>query len=69
MPIVGGVLEILAGFWMLFCAYVIGGLMAWIANRYEDPEKAKELLIFGLIWSFILYLFFWFLFNQLFSFL
>ncbi|MGB2876589.1 MAG: hypothetical protein WBB97_00950 [Dehalococcoidales bacterium] len=46
MPIVGGVLEILAGFWMLFCAYVIGGLMALAP---PEPWNFLWLLVPGLL--------------------
>jgi hypothetical protein len=46
---------------------VIGGLIAWIANRYEDRKKADNLLIFGIIWSIIIYLVYYMLLTSMFS--
>ena len=33
---------------------IIGGLIAWVVNRDENPKKAKSFLIFGIIWSLVI---------------
>ena len=30
---------------------IIGGIIAWAVNKDRDPGRARNLLIFGLVWS------------------
>ena len=30
---------------------IIGGLIAWVANKDRNPKKARNFLIFGFIWA------------------
>jgi len=34
--------------------YLIGGLIAWHANKELNPSKARNFLVFGIIWTIIL---------------
>jgi hypothetical protein len=31
----------------------IGGIIAWAVNKDSDPKKAKNMLIFGIVWTFV----------------
>mgnify|MGYP001101274297 CR=1 FL=1 len=31
----------------------IGGIVAWAVNKDDDPKKAKKMLIFGIVWTFV----------------
>ena len=31
----------------------IGGIIAWAVNRDKDPKRARNLLIFGLVWTLV----------------
>jgi len=33
---------------------LIGGLIAWLVNKDRNPKKARNFLIFGVIWSIVL---------------
>ena len=56
---VGGVLPV----WFLapFFLGVTGGLAAYVAVRKENHRMAGNLLVFGLLWSFVLGFLLWFL--------
>jgi len=45
---------------------IIGGLIAWLANKDRDPRKARNFLIFGLVWSVVLMFLIWFVFISVF---
>lgn len=32
----------------------IGGIVAWAVNKDRDPKKARNMLIFGIIWTILL---------------
>src|SRR5205807_4624629 len=32
---------------------IIGGIIAWAVNKDKDPKRARNLLIFGLLWTFV----------------
>ena len=32
---------------------LLGGVVAWAANKDRDPRKARNMLIFGIIWTFV----------------
>jgi RNA polymerase subunit RPABC4/transcription elongation factor Spt4 len=38
---------------------LIGGLIAYVGTKDEDKDMANNLLIFGLIWSIVLFLIIW----------
>jgi hypothetical protein len=38
---------------------IIGGLIAYVGVKDEDKDMATNLLIFGIVWSFILFLIGW----------
>lgn len=40
---------------------VIGGLIAWVANKDRNPVKARNFLIFGIFWSIVLVIIAWIL--------
>lgn len=33
---------------------IIGGLIAWVINKESDPKKARNFLIFGVVWTIVL---------------
>lgn len=45
--------EPVSGAWYLvpFFFGIIGGIIAWAVNKDRDPSRARNLLIFGLVWS------------------
>lgn len=45
---------------------LIGGIIAWLANKDRDPEKARNFLIFGLVWTVILAVVMWIAFISVF---
>jgi len=32
---------------------ILGGIIAWAVNRDKDPGRARNLLIFGVLWTLI----------------
>jgi len=38
---------------------LIGGLIGYVGTKDRDENMAKNLLVFGMIWSFILFLILW----------
>jgi uncharacterized Tic20 family protein len=44
-----------SGAWYLlpFFFGIIGGIIAWAVNKDKDPKRARNLLIFGLLWTFV----------------
>jgi len=44
-----------SGAWYLLPLFfgIIGGIIAWAVNKDKDPKRARNLLIFGLLWTFI----------------
>ncbi|HVH15032.1 MAG TPA: zinc-ribbon domain-containing protein [Candidatus Angelobacter sp.] len=32
---------------------ILGGIIAWAVNKDKDPKRARNLLIFGLVWSLV----------------
>lgn len=34
---------------------IIGGLIAWVVNKDRDAKKARNFLVFGLIWTVVLF--------------
>jgi len=54
--------EKVSNVWYLapFFLGIIGGLIAWLANKDRDPKKARNFLIFGLVWSIVLMVLIWF---------
>jgi uncharacterized Tic20 family protein len=46
-------IENVSSAWYLvpFFFEIIGGLIAWFVNKDRNPKKARNFLIFGLIWT------------------
>ena len=44
-----------SGAWYLLPLFfgIIGGIIAWAVNKDKDPKRARNLLIFGLLWTFV----------------
>src|SRR6266581_2862511 len=44
-----------SGAWYLVPLFfgIIGGILAWAVNKDKDPKRARNLLIFGLLWTFV----------------
>src|SRR5437016_11723401 len=44
-----------SGAWYLlpFFFGIIGGIIAWAVNKDKDPKRARNLLIFGLVWTLV----------------
>src|SRR6266568_8221021 len=42
-----------SGAWYLlpFFFGIIGGIIAWAVNKDKDPRRARNLLIFGIVWT------------------
>lgn len=38
---------------------ILGGLIGYVATKDEDKDMANGMLFFGILWSFILYFFYW----------
>lgn len=60
-------LENVSDAWYLvpFLFLIVGGLIAWYVNKDRNPGKARNLLIFGIVWTvivLILYSLFFFFF-------
>jgi len=34
----------------------IGGIVAWAVNKDRDPKKARKMLIFGIIWTVLIFI-------------
>jgi len=56
--------EPVSNWWYLvpFFFAFIGGIVAWAVNKDSDPKKAKNMLIFGIVWTcvpIIVILIFW----------
>src|SRR5207247_6966406 len=47
--------EHVSGAWYLLPLFfgIIGGIIAWAVNRDKDPGRARNLLIFGVLWTVI----------------
>lgn len=45
---------------------IIGGLIAWLVNKDRDPKKARNFLIFGLVWTIVLIFVIWIAFIAVF---
>jgi RNA polymerase subunit RPABC4/transcription elongation factor Spt4 len=61
--------EHVSGAWYLvpFLFGIVGGLIAYVGVRDRDQSKAKNLLIFGIVWTFILSILYWAAFYYLIS--
>jgi len=44
---------------------ILGGLVGYVGTKDEDKDMANGLLLFGAIWSIILYIFYWIVFSSL----
>lgn len=44
-----------SGAWYLVPLFfgIIGGIIAWAVTKDRDPKRARNLLIFGLVWSLV----------------
>ena len=44
-----------SGAWYLVPLFfgILGGIIAWAVNKDKDPKRARNLLIFGLLWTFV----------------
>lgn len=38
---------------------IIGGLIAWVVNKDLNPKKAREFMIFGIVWTIVGIAFWW----------
>lgn len=69
---VGGFDEVSSGrptlLWYLvpFFFGILGGIVGYVGTKDEDKDMANGLLLFGAIWSIILYIFYWILLTSLF---
>jgi len=47
--------EDVSSLWYLvpFFFGILGGLIAWYVNKDRDPKKARNFLIFGLVWGIV----------------
>ena len=45
---------------------ILGGIVGYVGTKDEDKDMANGLLLFGAIWSIILYIFYWILLTSLF---
>jgi hypothetical protein len=46
---------------------LIGGIIAWLVNKDLNAKKARNFLIFGLVWSVALFFLIWIVFVSVFS--
>jgi len=46
---------------------IIGGLIAWYVNKDRNPKKARNFLIFGLLWGIIEVVIFWLFWAAIFA--
>lgn len=48
--------EPVSGAWYLVPLFfgIIGGIIAWAVNKDRDPKRARNLLIFGIVWTVVL---------------
>jgi len=46
-------LQPVSGAWYLVPLFfgIIGGIIAWAVNKDKDPKRARNLLIFGIVWT------------------
>jgi len=44
-----------SGAWYLVPLFfgILGGIIAWAVNKDKDAKRARNLLIFGLLWTFV----------------
>lgn len=51
-----GLKENVSSLWYLVPLFFgfIGGIVAWAVNKDRDPKKARNMLIFGIIWTVLL---------------
>jgi len=69
---VGGFEEVSSGrptlLWYLvpFLFGILGGIVGYVGTKDEDKDLANGLLLFGAVWSIILYIFYWILLTSLF---
>jgi len=49
------IVEKVSSLWYLVPLFlgIIGGLIAWFVNKDRNPRKARNFLIFGLIWTIV----------------
>jgi len=45
---------------------IIGGLIAWFVNKDRNPRKARNFLIFGIVWTVVLIILIWIIFVAIF---
>jgi positive regulator of sigma E activity len=38
---------------------ILGGIVGYVGTKDEDKDMASGLLLFGAVWSIILYIFYW----------
>lgn len=52
--------DYVSNWWYLasFFFGLLGGIIAWVVNKDRDPKKARNMLIFGMVWTAILILLF-----------
>jgi hypothetical protein len=69
MPLEEDFVEKPSGLWYLvpFFFGIIGGIVAYVGTKDRDKSMAINLLVFGIVWSFILFLFALVAFASLFS--
>ena len=48
--------EPVSGAWYLVPLFfgILGGIIAWAVTKDRDPKRARNLLIFGIVWSVVL---------------
>jgi uncharacterized Tic20 family protein len=53
-----GLSENVSSLWYLVPLFFgfLGGIVAWAVNKDRDPKKARNMLIFGIIWTVLLVL-------------
>lgn len=58
-----GLKENVSSLWYLVPLFFgfFGGIVAWAVNKDRDPKKARNMLIFGIIWTVLLVLLMFFL--------
>jgi len=44
---------------------ILGGLVGYVGTKDEDKDMANGLLLFGAVWSIILYIFYWIVLSSL----
>jgi len=46
--------EVNAGWYIVSLFTIVGGFLAWVANRKKDPRKARDFLILGALATILL---------------